>query len=140
MNLFISFILTCILLMGGVAMSMNDDVQIDKERIFMMPEAAGTEITVEGPGIFAVKIKSNPTTGYSWGVDKPSDETVVKFKDVIEDEEETDEPRKMGGPTYELLAFEALNPGQVTVLLKYRRPWEKDVEPQKTFKLTIVVK
>jgi predicted secreted protein len=36
--------------------------------------------------------------------------------------------------------FRAVSQGTGTVSLAYRRPWEKDVAPAQTFKLTLVVK
>jgi len=38
------------------------------------------------------------------------------------------------------LRFEAASAGRTELELAYRRPWEKNVPPIETFKLTVVVK
>jgi inhibitor of cysteine peptidase len=113
-----------------------------KDKVFMLAEGAESSIVLKTVGDFFVKITSNPSTGYGWAVQKITDESVVKFKGIKEDEddeEETTERPLMGAPTYDTFIFEALKPGNATVTLIYRRPWEKDVPPIKTHKIHIAV-
>jgi len=108
--------------------------------LYMMSGENETHIAVRQAGDFFIKIKSNPTTGYSWALLKPVDEKLLKFKGPKEeDEEEEIEQPLIGQPTYEIFVLEALAPGKTLVELQYRRPWEKDVPPIKTYKIYIVI-
>ncbi|MBN1505566.1 MAG: protease inhibitor I42 family protein, partial [Sedimentisphaerales bacterium] len=40
---------------------------------------------------------------------------------------------------WESFDFKAVHPGQMTLKLVYRRPWEEGVEPLKTFSLQVTV-
>ncbi|HLP59103.1 MAG TPA: protease inhibitor I42 family protein [Candidatus Deferrimicrobium sp.] len=118
----------------------NDNEQ--EKKIFMMPDTEESTITVTGAGEFSLRIKSNPTTGYSWAVQKIADEGLVKFKRVKTEEPADRDPSQkplLGASTYELITFEALNPGKTEIQLKYRRPWEKDVAPIKTHKVVVTI-
>jgi predicted secreted protein len=135
---FILFIIT--LLGGGVGMA-----DVKEKNTFIMTKGNETHITINEPGEFLVKIESNLTTGYSWSLQKPTDETLVKFKgikepDVEDDEEEGSAERPLlGAPSYETFVFEALQPGKTEILLKYHRPWEKDTPPEKTHKIVVTI-
>jgi inhibitor of cysteine peptidase len=45
-----------------------------------------------------------------------------------------------GGPATELFVFEPTGSGAGAIELGYRRPWEKDVEPARTFAVHVVVR
>jgi inhibitor of cysteine peptidase len=117
----------------------KDDNNKKKPVVFMASEETETHITVVGAGAFAVKIKSNPTTGYSWSLQKPLDETMV-IKGAETAERGAEKPPRLGAPTYEILGFEALHPGKTVIYLQYRRPWEKNVPPVKSHKIVVTVK
>lgn len=137
---YLPVILVSVLLWVGVGMAKENEKE---KKIFLMTEggkAAETSIIVKGPGEFSVKIQSNPTTGYSWAVQKITDEAVVQFRRVEEWHEQEEGDKKqplLGAPTYEILTFEALKPGKAEIHLKYRRPWEKDIPPIKTHKVYV---
>jgi inhibitor of cysteine peptidase len=133
------FIFFLLVLAMGVNMAVNETSK-NKPVIFTASEEAETHITVAGAGEFAIKIKSNPTTGYSWSLQKPLDETMVKFKRVETEKREAEKPPKLGAPTYEILTFEALEPGETVIYLQYRRPWEKNVPPVKSHKIVVTIK
>ena len=46
----------------------------------------------------------------------------------------------VGAPGEEVWTFRALNTGESTIFMEYRRSWEEGVQPAKTFTLTVVVK
>jgi len=133
------FILVSVLFCVGVAMANETDKE---KKIFMTSDAAETAVTVNGAGEFAIKIKSNPTTGYSWAVQEITPGDLVKFKRVKTEEPgdlEGSQPPLLGAPTYEILTFDALKPGRAEIRLQYRRPWEKDVAPIKTHKVFVSI-
>ncbi len=138
-----SFIILILFWMGGMNMNAleNENKNEKKKNIFMMTDGPETHITVKTIGEFFIKIKSNPSTGYSWWLQKITDEGVVKFKSqqIEEKEEKESIPPLLGAPTFEIFTFEALKPGKTEVFLKYHRPWEKDVPPIKTHTIHVTI-
>lgn len=111
-----------------------------KKEMIVLKEGTESRISVSQTGPFYLKIPSNPTTGYSWSLQKMSVEGVVKYLRIEEDDDEDAVPGPMGAPTYETFVFEALKRGRTIVYLQYRRPWEKDTPPIKIHKIHIHVK
>ena len=72
-----------------------------------------------------IALESNPSTGYSWAVQSPTDDAVLEL--VSTDFIEPDAPDGMAGvPGTEVFSFRATGVGSVTVLLHYVRSWEPD--------------
>ena len=94
-------------------------------------------ISVSPGESFTIVLESNPTTGFSWQLDSPLDESVVKFSEsrYVWPESDLD-----GAPGKEVWTFTALNHGKATISMKYSRSWEKNKPPAKTVVFTVVVK
>lgn len=86
---------------------------------------------------FAVRMQSNPTTGYGWQLAKPLDEKIVVL--VTNDYIHPDTPL-VGAGGNEVWVFKAIGRGQVEIALKYVRPWEKDQPPAETNVFKLIVK
>ncbi len=92
---------------------------------------------------FVIKLKSNPTTGYSWFLREFNSSLVEPVKQHFE--APTDK-KLMGAPGYELWTFRAkpaafLVPQQTTIRFVYARPWEAaDNSTQVVFKVTTTKK
>lgn len=113
-----------------------------EKRLFPVPEEPDYSITVTGTGKFFIEIPSNPSTGYSWAVEKVADETVIAFVSAVEPDErgkETGAPQLLGAPSSDVFAFNALKIGTTKVILNYKRPWEKNIAPIKTCTLHVTV-
>jgi inhibitor of cysteine peptidase len=100
---------------------------------------AGSTVELQTGDKLEVVLVGNPTTGYQWEVGSV-DQAVLK--PAGEPEYETD-PNAEGlvgaGGTF-TFTFEAVAPGQTTLELVYRRPWEEGIAPVGTFEATVVVK
>ena len=86
---------------------------------------------------FAVRLHSNPTTGYGWQLAKPLDEKIVVL--VTNDYIHPD-IRLVGAGGNEVWIFKAVGQGQAEISLKYVRPWEKGRPPAETNVFKVVVK
>ena len=88
-------------------------------------------IHVEAGQPFAIELRANPTTGYTWSADPPqpciqlSEQTFVLESEGI------------GGGGLEVFRFEARQPGRAEVTFHYRRPWGGP--PRETTSFQIVV-
>jgi inhibitor of cysteine peptidase len=86
--------------------------------------------------MFTLTLESNPSTGYSWEIAQPLDETKVALVESIYNAPKTD---RVGAAGVELWVFKAVGTGETTISMKYVRPWEKDTAPAEaaTFAVTI---
>lgn len=101
-------------------------------------EANGTAITVKPGQALAVRLESNPTTGYSWGIAE-CDPAVLKSRGDAQFESSKPGQQVVGAGGWETLRFDAQTSGKTNLKLVYRRPWEKNVDPIQTFTVEVVV-
>lgn len=97
---------------------------------------AGKTIEMKTGDILVVSLEGNITTGYNW---VPAPQTPELLKQVGETEV-TPTSDLVGAPGQIVLKFEAVAAGQTVLHLDYKRPWETNVRPEKTFEVTVVVK
>jgi predicted secreted protein len=89
--------------------------------------------------VFTVTLESNPSTGYRWEWVDHQDSIVEQMGEAQFKPRETGDPPLVGAGGWESFDFKAVQPGQMTLRLVYRRPWEEGVEPPKTFSLHVTV-
>ena len=98
-------------------------------------EDAGSIVRLQKDGTLVVTLTGNPSTGYTWEV-TPVDPAVVSL--VGEPEYKADS-EMLGSAGKISLTFKAVAAGQQALTMAYRRPFEKDIPPQKTIQFTVVV-
>jgi inhibitor of cysteine peptidase len=87
--------------------------------------------------MFTVTLESNASTGYSWEIAEPLDETKVKLVESLYNAAKTD---RVGAAGVELWVFKAVGAGETTISMKYVRPWEKDAAPAETATFAVTIK
>ncbi len=97
---------------------------------------AGHVIELPVGGRLEVRLQGNPTAGFQWEVGS-CDESVVKWNGKPEFNPSND---ALGAPGTFASRFEAVGVGQTKLNLVYRRPFEKETPPVRTFEVTVVVK
>ncbi len=98
---------------------------------------SGKEVTLAAGGTLTVTLESNITTGYSWNENANiGDKTVMQQIDHKYQPPATSIP---GAGGKEVWTFKALKAGKSTISMEYRRPFESNTTPAKTFTLTVVV-
>jgi inhibitor of cysteine peptidase len=108
---------------------MRDETISDKEDVQGQLDVAVSQE-------FNITLASNPTTGYQWELAAPLDEAVVK---LVSREYKGTETMILGAGGHEIWTFRAVSRGQTIVSLKYVRPWEKGVTPDKIASYSITV-
>ena len=98
---------------------------------------AGKAITLTTGQILEVTLEGNPSTGYTWELEK-ADLKALR----LEGEPQFTAANKnvVGGSGTLTLRFTAVAAGQEALKLVYHRSWEVGVDPLKTYAVTIVVK
>ena len=95
-------------------------------------------LTVNRGDLLALKLESNPSTGYRWQASVAAGEAdgviSVGSSFIMPRAEEA----RVGSPGTEILMLTAQKPGTHKVLMEYKRPWEKNTLD--SFSFTVVVK
>jgi predicted secreted protein len=92
--------------------------------------AVGEETTIELPGL--------GTSGYRWrAVTEDGDDSVVSLSWSLGPVEQD---RVVGASATERATFRAQGPGTVTVRFEQARPWERDVAPLNTHRVSVRVR
>jgi len=98
---------------------------------------SGAAITLERGQAVEVRLEGIPGTGYAWylvhcdpAVLSPAGETT---------EGRTD-PRVIGGPATKVFRFKAVAPGRTPLEFHYKRIWETDKPPLRTFSAGVEVR
>ena len=95
------------------------------------PERTVTEQqTLQPGGILELSLDANVTTGYSWDVAELDESKVRLVSNEYVADPNPDQLVGTGGRN--VVRLEALQRGQTTIKLVYRRPWETGVEPERT--------
>jgi inhibitor of cysteine peptidase len=102
---------------------------------FVVTEMKTEEVVTMAVGdTLDVVLQSNPSTGYCWKLE-PSISPWL----VLADTQYKASSSLMGAPGFSTFHFVALSPGKCEIFLEYKREWEKDVPPIKTFAVSICI-
>jgi inhibitor of cysteine peptidase len=108
----------------------------DEKTVTLTVKDKATELRLTKGDTFELKLQMQGGTGYTWQVAK-DDQKILKSKGEPTTEAMGD--AKPGGPQLRVFRFQAVAGGTCELELHYRRPFEKDKPPEKTYKLTIQV-
>ncbi len=97
----------------------------------------GKDIDLTTSETLIVKLKSNPSTGYSWVV-KGNPSPLRLEKSTYR--KGGGSAQKAGAPGVQVLRLSASTVGLATLNLEYRRPWEYNMPPAKTFTVRVDVR
>ena len=125
--------LTILVLMTGMLTACTSD---KADTVTVTEQDAGKTIELKTGDILLISLEGNITTGYSW---IPAPQTPVVLEQVG-DVAVTPESDAVGAPGTLVQTFKATATGQTTLHLDYKRSWEENIAPEKTFEVTIVVK
>lgn len=87
----------------------------------------------------AIILESNPSTGYRWQVIELDESILQQIGETDYAPHDPGQPSLPGQAGQEIWRFQAVGPGRTTLQLVYRRSWEKEVEPLKTYTLHVRV-
>lgn len=123
--------LTIVMLVSGCAKANSKDIQVGSD-------ANGKQIKLKQSENLAVRLESNPTTGYQWELSE-CDKSVLAPQGEPQYEAAKQNQPVVGGGGWETFRFKPQKVGQTHLKLIYHRTFEKDVPPAKTLELDVVV-
>ena len=86
--------------------------------------ANGKTLVLDKPGLLALKLASNPSTGYGWHMSADS-AAVVKVGSTFIIPREEEARQAVGVAGTEILFLNVRQPGTYKVQMEYKRPWER---------------
>lgn len=98
-------------------------------------EDSGKSVAVQKGAQLTLVLPQNRTTGYSWQL-LSSGEPGLRQVGEPKETTESDRPGSGGKISYR---FEAVAEGTSALELAYRRPWEKEAPPAKSFRAKVTV-
>ena len=98
----------------------------------------GNNLNLKINDVITIKLESNATTGYKWNLSEENNSGIIAIVSSDYTEKENKD-NLVGSGGFETLIFKAVSRGSATIILTYNKPWEKDVQPEKIFKLNTLV-
>ena len=99
-------------------------------------EQNGSRIPLKIGDLVQIELAGNITTGYTWEIAENNPDLLQPQGEV---EYQAEKTNKVGrGGTF-IFSFKAIAKGNTILKLIYRRPFEKDVSPIRSFQLSILV-
>jgi len=108
----------------------------DNETVTVTAENNGGKISIAKGKILLLKLDAQPGTGYGWQVTKNDASRLIPLG---HSEFESTDPGIPGAVQSQVFRFKAQDPGRFVIELHYRRQWEKNVPPSKTYRLEVHV-
>jgi inhibitor of cysteine peptidase len=100
-------------------------------------EDNGKDVDLTSGGTLVVKLKSNRSTGYSWAV--AGDPSPLKLEKTSY-RRNTASSQAVGAPGVQVFQFTANSAGMAALTLNYRRSWEYNLPPARTFRVRVDVR
>jgi inhibitor of cysteine peptidase len=98
----------------------------------------GSTLKISTGDTLRLELESNPSTGYLWVFGAPFDpELLVMVSESYDREKDSD--KRVGSPMKRIMTFKAVAPGRTGIKLDYKRPWERNEAPVKTYELLLLI-
>ena len=101
----------------------------------------GGEVRIKAVDRLEVRLKSNPTTGYMWYVEKEST-PLLKLHHQSQTEVPVpveEKPGLVGQPVFQVFTFEPRRKGDGVLRLHYVRSWEAPTPDDEKFTIRVVI-
>ncbi|SEI43155.1 inhibitor of cysteine peptidase [Azotobacter beijerinckii] len=127
--------LPCLLTIGLVWLA--GCAHSDPSSVVALEDEDDCPLQLESRQQLVLTLPSNPSTGYRWQVRESASKVLRSLgPEVYSSPKDSEVVGSAGQSTWR---FQAVQAGQDTLLLVYRRPWEVGVEPAKAFDCAITV-
>lgn len=85
---------------------------------------------------FAIRIRSNPTTGYGWQLANQPDASIIR---LITNQFLPPASKLLGAGGHEIWTFQAIGRGRTQINMQYIRSWETQLPPARQASFIIIV-
>lgn len=113
----------------------QEPIESNRGTVELTAEDADRTVELVVGDSLTMRLGANPGTGFEWEV-TTSDDGVVSLSNQTFDAGGDDGE---GSPGQQVLVLTADGPGSTELTFVYRRPWETEVEPERTVTLRLTV-
>lgn len=126
---------------------MDSDREIHSEKngrwknipVYLLSVDEKNKLLIKGSVTFGLLLRSNLSTGFSWGLVNSDKIEVVSFIETADYESGNNELKRFGSGDFEMFVFKTIKSGETELEFIYFRPWEKDKEPEKKVMVKISI-
>jgi inhibitor of cysteine peptidase len=113
------------------------DSTLSGETVCLTDKDAGRQVSLKVGDTMEVTLVANATTGYNWFLETMK---AGVLKQEGEPSYKCDAPERVGAGGRMTFKFRAAAAGETALKFGYKRPWEKNEPPAKTFEVKVSVK
>lgn len=153
-KLLVLLLISLVVVAGSCTVPAEEAAAGQEEAIHVDASYDGKEVQIAPDQLLVVTLECDPPKGLKWDLIQitseageviPLEESNISVQEhvtVVEHlpSSENGPPPAIESPGKEVWTLAPLGEGKSTIYMEYRRAWEKELPPQKTFTLTIVVK
>lgn len=115
------------------------ELPVDNAQLVITETDNGTNISLENGSIFFLKLKENPTTGYSWEFNLSQGLNKISGEYYPANQPKEAKHPLVGAGGIHLWEIKAVSEGSQQVRGIYKRPWEDETGKEEKFTLNIEV-
>jgi inhibitor of cysteine peptidase len=99
----------------------------------------GSVVHIRAVDQLELRLKSNPSTGYMWYVEKESTPLLKLHRQSQTDPPDQSTEPAVGRPIFQVFTFEARRRGDGILRLHYVRSWEKPTPEDERYEIRVVI-
>lgn len=120
-------------LIGAVLTAQAGAPTVSPSKTTILTEAdKGRNIRLKRGEVLEIRLRAQFGTGYRWELTRPPEPRLIFTGQSVVNAP----PGNESGNETQIFRFEARSAGKFTLRLDHVRPWEKDVEPTRTFSIS----
>jgi inhibitor of cysteine peptidase len=136
----ISEIISILFIFALVCPAAHSIMHDEPDNIIITEKNSGGKLQMAPGGILILKLEAIPGTGYAWQVVRNNPNLLKLLGESVFEPIVGDTKKEiLGAPEYQVFRFKAQRSGTNILELSYKREWEKEVAPLKTFRITVQI-
>ncbi len=132
--IFVAVLLFALMLVARPLQSLDATQKKASSVVVITDQDNGKDIDLPAGDTLVVRLKSNPSTGYTWAI-KRGPSILRLLKTSTKKTGQT--AHGMGAPVIQEFRLTAMSAGLSALILEYRRAWEYTAGPAKTFSVQV---
>src|SRR5437868_474616 len=123
----------------GVALALSTEISMagdsKEKQVTLTDKDNGSKQKLTQGDLLVLHLETQPGTGFGWTIAKRDKDQLTLLSKVL-----LNNPNMLpGGKAVQLFTFRAATVGTSDLELQYKRPFDKNKEPAKTFKVTVAI-
>jgi len=121
-------------MLGGVSCK-SGEIDLSDCRPLVTEADNGKDVTMKKGDTICLKLRAQLGTGFGWYVEK----SAPNLKQLGSPQQMHEKKGEPGAVEFQVYQFTAQDAGKGAIELVYKRPWVKNVQPEKSFKVSVSV-